>query len=59
MLHRHRLGLGGTVDVDELRQDVARLVLFKPLLGLLRCHRSSPRLTLPAFRLKSSSVLQK
>ena len=34
VLDRHGLGLGGAVDVDELRQHVAGLVLFEPFLGL-------------------------
>src|SRR5450432_4008412 len=42
MLDRHGLGLRGAVDVHELRQDIASLVLFEKFLGLLLIHRGSP-----------------
>jgi hypothetical protein len=49
VLDRHGLRLGRPVDVHELRQDVAGLVLFEEFLGLLSIHPETPLYSTAAF----------
>ncbi len=59
VLDRHRFRLGSPVDVHELRQQVAGLVLSEEFPGLVRCHVLLPMTIAPTPRPTSSSVVQK
>jgi hypothetical protein len=45
MLHRHSFGLGGTMYIDELRQDVTDAVLLEELLSPFLIHFVSHEFT--------------
>ena len=59
VLDRHRFRLGSAVDVHELRQQIASLVLSEEFPGLVRCHVLLPMTIAPTPRPTSSSVVQK